>query len=94
MNKWQQYYIDKYYNGKMPRSKKGKTDVALLGKIKNQVTVAFPDDYGKDGFKPAHTETFVVTESDCNIPDGKISLTALLNNIPYWISLECKITTK
>ena len=94
MNKWQQYYINKYHNGKMPRSKKGKIDMALLGKIKNQVIVAFPDNYGPDGFIAAHTETFLVTEKDCNIPGGTISVTALLNNIPHWIALECKITTK
>mgnify|MGYP003309420572 CR=1 FL=1 len=94
MNRWQEYYIKKYHNGKMPRTKKGKRNIQILEKIKSKVTVNFPDFYGEYGFVPAHKETFVVTETDCNIPEGRISVTALLINLPLWVSMECKITTK
>lgn len=94
MNKWQQKYCDEYYNGKMPRSKHGKADMELLGKIKDTVTVEFPDFNGANGFIPAHTDTYVVTEDDCNIPQGRISVTVLISNLNLWISRGYKITTK
>jgi len=94
MNKWQEYYINKYHDGKMPRTKKGRRNVQMLEKIRSQVIVEFPDFHGANGFIPAHTETFVVTETDCNIPEGRISVTVLLSNLPLWASRECKISTK
>ena len=34
MNKWQKVYCEKHYNGKTPRTKVGKEEIELLGKIK------------------------------------------------------------
>ena len=84
MNKWQQKYCDEYYNGKMPRSKQGKADMELLGKIKETVTVELPSE----------TVTLVVTEDDCDIPNGKISVSVLVSNLNLWLFRGYKITTK
>lgn len=84
MNKWQKKYCDEYYNGKMPRSKQGKADMELLGQIKETVTVEFAN----------RTETFVVTEDDCDIPNGKISVPVLVSNLNLWLFRGQKITTK
>ena len=84
MNKWQKKYCDEYYNGKMPRSKQGKADMELLGQIKETVTVEFAN----------RTETFTVTEDDCDIPNGKISVPVLVSNLNLWLSRGQKITTK
>lgn len=84
MNKWQKKYCDEYYKGKMPRSKQGKADVELLGTIKDEVTVYFPD----------RTETLVVTEDECDIPNGKISVLVLVSNLNLWLSRGLKVTTK
>ena len=93
MNRWQQVYCDTYYNGKMPRIKQGKQDFELLGKIKEKVIVEFPDFNGVNGFIPAHTDTYLVTEDECNIPKGKISVTVLVSNLNLWLSRGYKITT-
>ena len=94
MNRWQKVYCDTYHNGKTPRTKQGKADVELLGKIKSQVTVEFPDFNGANGFKPAHTETYTVTENECNMPNGKISVSVLISNLNLWLSRGYKISTK
>ena len=90
MNKWQEKYCEEYYDGKMPRSKQGKYEFELLGKIKDTVTVEFPEFNGKS----AHAETYTVTEDDCNIPEGKISVCVLASNLTLWLSRGQKITTK
>lgn len=84
MNRWQEVYCNEYHNGKMPRTKQGKSDVELLGKIKSQVRVEFPD----------KTETLIVTEDDCDIPNGKISVSVLISNLNLWLSRGYKISTK
>lgn len=94
MNRWQQVYCDTYYEGKMPRTKAGKATFELLGKIKDQITVKFPDFNGLRGFEPAHTETYVVTENECNMPAGKISVSALSVNLPFWLERGYEVTTK
>jgi len=83
MNRWQTKYCDKYYNGKMPRSKQGKADIELLGQIKDTITVELPSE----------TVTLVVTEDDCDIPNGKISVAVLISNLNLWLSRGHKITT-
>lgn len=90
MNKWQKKYCDEYYNGKMPRSKVDKKKFELLGLVKDVVIVEFPECNGH----PAHTETLVVTEDDCNIPEGIISVSVLASNLILWTSRGYKITTK
>ena len=90
MNKWQQVYCDTYYKGKMPRSKQGKADVELLGKIKSQVRVEFPEFNNE----PARTETYIVTENECDIPNKKISVSVLVSNLNLWLSRGYKISTK
>lgn len=94
MNKWQQIYCDIYYNGKMPRTKAGKESVELLGKVKSQITVEFPDFNGANGFKPAHKETYIITANECNMPEGKISVSVLASNLSLWLSRGYKITTQ
>lgn len=94
MNNWQKVYCDTYHNGKTPRSKTGKQDMELLGKIKSQVIVEFPDFTGANGFVPAHTDTYIVTEDDCDIPNGKISVSVLVSNVKLWLSRGYKVSTK
>ena len=94
MNKWQEKYCAEYYSGKKPRSKVGKEEFELLGKVKEYVVVVFPDFTGANGFKPAHTETYKVTLDDCNIPEGKISVPVLASNLRLWVSRGYKIVTR
>lgn len=94
MNKWQKVYCDTYHNGKLPRSKRGKADMAILGQIKAQVIVNYPDFKGMHGFEPAHTEIYTVTETDCDMPNGKISVCVLANNLSLWLSRGYKVSTR
>ena len=94
MNNWQKVYCDTYYDGKLPKDKSGKEDMKLLGQIKSKVIVEFPDFNGVNGFKPAHTETYVVTENECDMPNGKISVSMLISNLNLWISRGYKVATK
>ena len=94
MNKWQQIYCDTYFGGKTPRTKSGKHAIELLGKIKSQVTVEFPDFHGISGFKPAHKEIYVVTENECNMTAGKISVSVLASNLSLWNDRGYKVTTE
>ena len=94
MNRWQQVYCDTYYDGKVPRTKRGKMDMALLEKVKSQVTVEIPDFEGVRGFVPAHKETYTVTENDCDMPNGKISVCVLVGNLDLWLSRGWKVTTR
>ena len=89
MNKWQQVYWSIYGR---PESRASIEAVRLLGEVKDQITVHFPDFDGIGGFKPAHTETYVITEQDCNMPAGKISVSVLAANIPLWIERGYEIT--
>ena len=93
MNKWQKVYCDTYYNGKMPRSKSGKADVELLGKIKSKVIVDFPCHNSTNGFEPARTETYIVTENECDMPNGMISVCVLISNLNLWLSRGYKVAT-
>jgi len=90
MNKWQTAYCNEYYNGKMPRSKEGKRKLELLEQVKETVTVEYPEINGT----PAHTETYQVTEDDCDMPNGKISVSVLLSNLTYWSFRGFKVTTQ
>lgn len=93
MNQWQKVYCEEYYKGKMPRSKQGKNDLELLGQMKSNVTIEFPDFHGANGFKPAHTETYTITEYDCNMPNGIISVSVLISNLNLWLSRGYKVST-
>lgn len=93
MNKWQQKYCDEYFNGKKPRSKRDKEAFELLGLMKDTVTIEFPGFNGANGYIPSHTETYVITEDDGNIPEGKISVTILASNLCLWTSRGYKIST-
>lgn len=94
MNKWQKKYCDEYCGGKKPRSKSGLAEFNMLGNIKDYVIVNFPDFNGENGFTPAHTETYKVTLDDCDIPNGKISVTVLASNLTLWASRGYTIQTK
>lgn len=83
MNKWQTKYCEEYFNGKMPRTARGKEDVQLLGMVKSSVTVHLPNG----------TQTYVVTEDDCDMPNGKISVRVLANNLSFWLQNGYRITT-
>jgi hypothetical protein len=78
----------------MPRSKQGKVDLELLGKIKSKVIVYFPDFNGINGFQPAHEETYVVTEDKCDMSNGLISVSVLISNLKLWILRGYKIKTE
>lgn len=80
LNKWQQHYIEVYYDGKLPRSKSGKLELELLGMVDTGVTVHFPD-FGKT---PAHTESFRVSLDECHMPNGIISVEVLSSNLSLW----------
>lgn len=91
MNKWQKIYCDEYYNGKIPRNKIGKEEFELLGNVKEKVIVHFPAFTGATGFIPERTETLIVTEKECNVPKGIISVSVLASNLRLWISRNQKI---
>ena len=84
MNKWQKVYCNKHYKGKVPTTKIGKEEFELLGSIKKTVTVELPSE----------TKTFLVTETECNIPEGKISVSVLASNLRVWKLKGYKVTTK
>lgn len=85
MNKWQTVYCNEDYNGKAPRTKIGKEKLELLGQVKETVTVEFPE---------GRAETYIVTENDCDMPNGKISVSVLASNLVLWTARGYKITTK
>ena len=94
LNQWQRVYCKTYFNGNLPNNKTGKHWFQVLGKIKSQVIVDKPDFNGINGFVPAHTETYVVTENECDMPNGKFSVSVLAGNLDLWTSRGYKITTK
>lgn len=94
MNKWQKVYCDIYHNGKTPRSKSGKEDLALLEDIKEKVIVTFPERQSVNGIIPEHTETLIVTETDCNIPEGRISVSVLVSNLKLWKARGHKVLSE
>ena len=87
MNKHQMKYLDIYYDGKKPRDKAGKEELALLGNLRgDRVRVHFPDFPGK----PAHAEEYFISE-ECNVPEGKINVEVLSGNLRLWTSRGYKI---
>ena len=86
MNEWQKHYVNELYDGKKPRSKRGKLELELLGKVREKITVHFPEFHSpvKSQNSPAHNETYVVTFDECNMPEGKISVLALASNLSLW----------
>lgn len=94
LNKWQKVYCDTYYKGNFPQTKEGIYDMELLSGIKNKVAVEYPDFDGINGFVPAHTEILAVTENECDIPNGKISVAVLVSNLKLWMSRGYKIYTQ
>ena len=86
MNKYQQKYLDIYYDGKNPRDKAGKEELILLGNLNSdKIRVHFPDFNGANGFRPAHTEEFRVA-NECDMLKGKISIEVLSSNLRLWAS--------
>ena len=84
MNKWQKIYCDTYYNGKKPRTKRGKQKFELLGQTLNEVTVEFPD---------GESKTYKITEFENDMPNGLISVCTLGSNLRYWLFRGFKVTT-
>ena len=86
MNKWQKHFIGTYYNGKKPRDVMGKLKFNLLGEVRDEVTVYYPDE----------SETFVVTleDADCDMPSGIISVNVLASNLYLWASRGYRIESK
>lgn len=92
MNKWQQMYVDKLYNGKKPRDKHGKQAFELLSKINESFTVHFPDFNGANGFEAAHTNTFtIVDDKDANFTSGKINVEGAGGNLVLWTNRNYQI---
>ena len=79
MNKWQQIFIDQWYNGKVPQTKSGRRQVDLLGYMKKHVKVEYGD--GK-------VEDLLITEDDVNIPEGKIDVIHLAQNLIFWVDVR------
>lgn len=94
MNKWQKVYCDTYYDGKEPETKRGKRDMELLAKIKNKVIVTFPKIDKFPRFEVDHIDTFIVTENDCDMSNGKISVMGLVENLEFWDSRFCIVETE
>ena len=84
MNKWQEQYINYWYDGKKPRGKRAKMHLELLGKIKEYVQVTFSD---------GRTEEYKVVLENSNMPKGIISCVDLVGNLELWLSRGHKITT-
>lgn len=83
MNKWQKIYCETYYEGKMPRTKYGKWAMDILSQMGDKVIIHFPN----------RTETYTITEYECDMPNGKISVRVLVANLELWISRGYKIET-
>lgn len=85
-NKWQEYYADILYGGKMPSTKQGKEEYEFLGKVKDSVTVHFPEFHSPilSQCHPAEIRTFKVSFDECNIPNGIISVLVLVSNLTFW----------
>ena len=85
MNNWQKKYCEGYYGGKAPKTKVGKIEFDLLGKVKDYVAVTL-----EDGRK----NEYKVTLDDCDIPNGKISVEVLAANLRLWAFRGFKIETR
>ena len=84
MNEYQKKYLDIYYDGKQPRSKVGKEELALLGNLRSdKIRVHFPEFNGINGLIPAHSEEYRITD-ECNMPEGKINVETLASNLRLW----------
>lgn len=94
MNRWQLTYCKEYYKGKEPKSKRGQEDLALLGQVQDIVIVEFPGRNNAGNLTPPRTEILIVTDYDCNIPGGVISVSVLVSNLNLWLSRGYKVTTK
>lgn len=93
MNKWQKQYCDEYYKGKTPRDSVGKEEFTLLGDVRSHVCVSFPAFKGLHGETPAHDETYEVTLTECDMPNGKISARVLAANLRLWLSRGYAVKT-
>lgn len=85
MNKWQRKYIDTFYKGKIPRTKEGRYEYELLGKMKSEITVEFQD--GK-------IETYRIDLEECNMPKGIINVEVLAGNLALWARRRLKMWTR
>lgn len=83
MNRWQQYYCDELYEGKMPRNKIGKCEFDLLGKCSDIIKVDFP----------RGSEIYTITLNECNMPKGKIDVLTLAANLRLWAARGWSMTT-
>lgn len=93
MNKWQERYKE-LIGGKVPSRGRERDEFNLLSGMKENVIVEFPDFNGVNGFKPAHTEEYIITMNDCNMPEGVISVEILASNLYLWNSRGYKISSK
>ena len=84
MNRWQQQYLEHYYKGQTPRDKTGQNMYEFLGKVEKEVTVHFPAFDGVNEYKPAHTETYTLSEDSCDMRNNIMSITALSLNVTRW----------
>lgn len=58
----------------------------MLGKVKEKVTVHYPEHKGAYGVKPAHTETYEVKLDEVNMPKDIINVETLSSNLDLWTS--------
>ncbi len=78
----------------MPGDKRGKKQFELLGAVEDTVTVYFPEMKGVNGIKPAHSQTYLVTENRCDMPNGVISAVVLSWQMLGWSNKGYKIDSR
>lgn len=93
INVWQKVYRDIYFGGKKPRTKEGIYLDDLLSNVGRTVSVDVPDFNRINGFEPAHTETYIVTEDKCDMPAGLISVRVLASNLMLWLGRGWNVKT-
>lgn len=94
MNRWQRAFMDQMGFKNVPRGKWNKWCFDVLGKVRETVTVQFPEFRDPHGVKPAETKTFVVDENKIDMPNGFIDVLTLASNLEFWIADRgYKVTT-
>ena len=85
-NKWQKHYRNTILDGRKPTSKISKEQYEILGKLKDTVTVHFPEFYStiESQCHPAMVKTFTITFDDMNVPENRLSVQGAAANLALW----------
>ena len=93
MNRWQKCFIERFYNGELPRDQMGRIQFELLGEVKDRVLVHMPAFDSVRGHIPARVVEYEVYEDRCDMPNGIISASVLAGNLYRWSKRGYKIET-